>query len=122
MEPDHRIVPHLSLLIYKTSIWKDGDSRRPDLSIASKLTEDACSCCSVWQARCRYNNLIGLAPSGMRQGDLVCISYGCSVPVIPRLAAGTSTGSFGIAGEAYISFYDGETLDDRRLQGKIILF
>jgi hypothetical protein len=54
MEPDHRVVPHLSLLIYKTSIWKDGDSRRPDLSIASKLTEDACSCCSVWQARCRY--------------------------------------------------------------------
>jgi hypothetical protein len=50
---------------------------------------------------------IGLGPMKARQGDHVCILYGCSVPVILR----EINGGFSLIGEAYVhGCMDGEAL------------
>jgi hypothetical protein len=56
------------------------------------------------------NGWLGTAPSRARQGDLVCILYGCSVPVVLRQTPGEDTYSF--VGECYVDGYmKGEALD-----------
>jgi hypothetical protein len=51
---------------------------------------------------------IGLAPYGAQKGDLVCVMYGCSVPLVLR-----KTGEhYRFIGEAYLDdFMDGEAVD-----------
>ena len=41
---------------------------------------------SIWDRRLikTFNGRLGLAPAKVQRGDLVCILYGCSVPVIMR--------------------------------------
>jgi hypothetical protein len=70
-------------------------------------------------------NILGLVPGDCREGDLVCIVYGCSVPVILRQVSTEESGRndhFVLVGEAYIhGMMDGEALvmkkrDDIRSQ------
>jgi hypothetical protein len=50
---------------------------------------------------------VGLGPIKARQGDHVCILYGCSVPLIFR----ELKGGFSLVGEAYVhGFMDGEAI------------
>ena len=119
-EPDRHVVPHQSLLFYSSRIWKDREPAKPDFTKASELTEDAAlgRVHAVAFGRRIFitedKGKIGLGPSGMGQGDLVCILYGCSVPVILRPVANGSEDRFKIIGEAYIhSIMNGEALNDR---------
>jgi hypothetical protein len=50
---------------------------------------------------------VGLGPIKARQGDHICILYGCSVPLVFR----EIKGGFSLVGEAYVhGFMDGEAL------------
>jgi hypothetical protein len=118
-QPGHHVVPHRSLLLYSARIWKAGDRTKPDLSKANELSEDAAlgRVHAVTFGRRIFvtddKTLIGLGPSSMEQGDLVCILYGCSVPVILRPVADCSEGNFKIVGEAYVHFIiNGECVKD----------
>lgn len=56
-------------------------------------------------------DLLGLCPAATRQGDLICILYGCSVPVILRRHEDSSHIEF--IGEAYVhGKMDGEAIAD----------
>ncbi|KAH8665930.1 heterokaryon incompatibility protein-domain-containing protein [Tricladium varicosporioides] len=70
----------------------------------------------VWGRRffkSAYNNLFGLVPGAARTGDLVCILYGCSVPVVLRRNQNISTFTF--VGEAYVDgMMDGEALQGNK--------
>ncbi len=77
----------------------------------------------VWQ-RCLVvtedENMLGLVPYDANPGDLICILYGCSVPVVLRRYAETSTGNayHQLIGECYIhSMMDGSAfrLRDKKL-------
>jgi len=51
---------------------------------------------------------LGMAASRARKGDLVCVLYGCSIPVLLREVAG---GRFEFIGECYLDgFMDGEAI------------
>ncbi len=58
--------------------------------------------------------LFGLCPGGTKKGDLICILYGCSVPVILRQRPPNSPGGwFELIGEAYVhGKMDGEAIAD----------
>ncbi|KAE8381523.1 heterokaryon incompatibility protein-domain-containing protein [Aspergillus bertholletiae] len=60
------------------------------------------------------NDLFGLCPPGTKQGDFICILYGCSVPVvIRRLSSASNQHCFKVIGEAYVhGKMDGEALVD----------
>jgi hypothetical protein len=61
------------------------------------------------------DKLVGLGPSKTKEGDIIAILYGCSVPVILRPVHGDSatTRSYEFLGEAYIyGKMDGEAIDD----------
>ena len=71
----------------------------------------------VWNrlfVRSKERKLFGLGPKGTQKGDLVCILYGCSVPVIlrPHMAAYSSKIEYyEIVGESYIyGMMDGEAV------------
>jgi hypothetical protein len=52
---------------------------------------------------------IGLAPQGSQRGDIICIFFGCSVPVVLR---GQDNGEFQFVGECYVhGVMDGEAVD-----------
>ena len=77
----------------------------------------------VWQ-RCLVvtedENMLGLVPYDANPRDLICILYGCSVPVVLRRYAETSTGNayHQLIGECYIhSMMDGSAfrLRDKKL-------
>jgi hypothetical protein len=54
---------------------------------------------------------LGLAPIGAREKDVVCIFYGCSVPVILREHTDTSGHYFQFIGESYVhGMMDGQAL------------
>jgi hypothetical protein len=56
------------------------------------------------------HSLFGLGPPGTKQGDFVCILFGCTVPVILREV---NTGDMVVVGEAYIhGKMEGEAIDD----------
>ncbi|RFU27148.1 hypothetical protein B7463_g9190, partial [Scytalidium lignicola] len=53
----------------------------------------------------------GLAPAGTRKGDLVCILFGCSVPVVLR----SRDDHFEVVGECYVhGMMDGEAVANKR--------
>ncbi|KAN0110099.1 hypothetical protein V8E51_006486 [Hyaloscypha variabilis] len=52
--------------------------------------------------RYKARNLFILAPRGTRDGDLICILVGCSVPVILRPNSSTKMKKYELLGEAYI--------------------
>ncbi|KAI0440071.1 heterokaryon incompatibility protein-domain-containing protein [Xylaria telfairii] len=53
--------------------------------------------------------LIGLAPEKAMKGDLVCVLFGCSVPVLLRQSSGDET--FILVGECFVDgFMEGEAL------------
>jgi hypothetical protein len=66
----------------------------------------------------KYNKLFGLCPGRTEVGDLICILYGCSVPVILRDKAPDSPGDrkwFEVIGEAYVhGKMDGEAIADNK--------
>ena len=37
---------------------------------------------------CTVENYLGLAPSAAKEGEIVCVFYGCSVPVLIRKIKG----------------------------------
>jgi hypothetical protein len=54
---------------------------------------------------------LGLAPESIKEGDLICIVYGCSVPVVLRKCSEEKSGkcTFVLIGECYIhGMMDGE--------------
>jgi hypothetical protein len=46
--------------------------------------------------------LFGIAPKGAQEGDLICILFGCSVPVILRERRTESRAFFEFVGDSYI--------------------
>ena len=80
----------------------------------------------VWARRLVVTSqmsFLGLAPRDCQVGDLVCILFGCSVPIILRKLYGDNTGSetsephFRFIGEAYIhGMMDGEAMSLRAIQ------
>ncbi|KAK0733090.1 hypothetical protein B0T26DRAFT_635749 [Lasiosphaeria miniovina] len=51
---------------------------------------------------------LGLGPRGARKGDLVCVVYGCPVPLLIRL----NRSEFEIVGDAYVyGIMKGEVMD-----------
>ena len=56
---------------------------------------------------------LGLVPAGAEPSDLVCVLFGCSVPVVLRAATELPTGSFRLIGECYIyGVMEGEAMRD----------
>ena len=54
------------------------------------------------------NGCIGLAPIRAREGDIICVLFGCSVPVFLREE---NDGKAAFVGEAYVhEFMDGRQL------------
>jgi Heterokaryon incompatibility protein (HET) len=69
-------------------------------------------------------HFLGLAPSKAREGDLICILYGCSVPVVLRKVKRTIPSAskadhyHEFIGECYIhGMMDGEALRHQRIKG-----
>jgi hypothetical protein len=58
------------------------------------------------------NGVIGLAPGTAKEGDIVCILFGCSVPVVLRMVTeDASDYYFKLVGDCYLhGFMDGEAL------------
>lgn len=77
----------------------------------------------IWNKRLfisKKKEWIGLAPSVAKEGDIICILHGCSVPVLlrPRLESGETL--FRLVGECYVhGIMDGEAIDDKsyRIEG-----
>jgi hypothetical protein len=74
------------------------------------------------------NPLFGLAPEGTEAGDIVCILFGCSVPVVLKRVEGNSNAQelCELVGEAYVhGKMDGEAVQDgklvRDLEGQFLL-
>jgi len=93
-----------------------------DLNVAQLLQEDS-EMLRIYLTRVRNvtwnrkfftsekGDLLGLCPAAARQGDLVCVLYGCSVPVILRQHE--DDGCFELIGEAYVhGKMDGEAMAD----------
>jgi hypothetical protein len=58
---------------------------------------------------------LGMAPEKSRAGDIVCILFGCSVPVVLRKTAGET--KFVFIGECFVDGYmSGEAVGDDRFQ------
>jgi hypothetical protein len=65
--------------------------------------------------RYKAKSLFGLAPRGTKEGDLICILLGCSVPVILRPDSSRKTKKYELLGEAYIyGMMNGDALGGRR--------
>ncbi|KAF9889032.1 hypothetical protein FE257_008009 [Aspergillus nanangensis] len=63
---------------------------------------------------------VGLCPADARKGDLVCILFGCSVPVILRKHGRGETSSFEFIGEAYVhERMDGYGIADLAMTGEM---
>lgn len=55
---------------------------------------------------------LGMAASRAEQGDLVCVLFGCSIPVILRERKGDEVGTFDFIGECYLDgFMNGDALE-----------
>ena len=74
----------------------------------------------VWNRRLvktRKEGLIGLVPKESAINDIICILYGCSVPVVLRSKGGAESlkRHYTVIGECYIDgMMDGEALDIQR--------
>ncbi|KAL2069399.1 hypothetical protein VTL71DRAFT_14078 [Oculimacula yallundae] len=63
-------------------------------------------------AEVEEEQLFGLAPSDAQEGDLICILFGCSVPVILRQMKSEAECYYYLIGESFIyGMMDGEALD-----------
>jgi hypothetical protein len=61
--------------------------------------------------RGKHKPLFGLAPPGTKQGDFICILFGCSVPVVLRKTPGRGKERYNFIGECYVhGNMDGEAL------------
>lgn len=102
--------------------WMEGDMTVPDTSSSAFLRG------AVGYIRSKTFILteksMGLGPETCREGDLVCVLMGCSVPVILRPVVG-SEGTYNFVGEAYVhGLMDGEAvvmLEDGELEDKRFL-
>ena len=67
------------------------------------------------------SNCFGLAPHDSRAGDIVCVLFGCSVPVVLRKHEDSGVDHYKFIGECYIhGIMDGEAVEGfsgRRAQG-----
>lgn len=60
---------------------------------------------------------VGMAPCRSMQGDIVCLLYGCSIPVLLRER---ESGSYEFVGEVYLDgFMNGEGLDQESRQFRL---
>jgi len=62
---------------------------------------------TVWNRRTfrgtgPYGELLGLSPRYAREGDIICILYGCSVPVVLRPSEDIKEECWQLIGEAYV--------------------
>jgi hypothetical protein len=63
----------------------------------------------------KAKSLFGLAPRDTRDGDLICILLGCSVPVILRPMPSKMAKKYELMGEAYIyGMMNGDALGGRK--------
>ncbi|RDW69991.1 hypothetical protein BP5796_08388 [Coleophoma crateriformis] len=54
---------------------------------------------------------IGMAPAAAKKGDIVCVLFGCSIPVVLR--EGNNDGTYALVGECYVhGFMEGEAIAD----------
>ena len=71
----------------------------------------------VWNRKfllSRERERFGLAPARTEEGDMICILYGCSVPVILRQHHTGVDSYFELIGEAYVhGLMDGEGMNSR---------
>jgi hypothetical protein len=71
-------------------------------------------------------HLFGLAPADTKVGDLICILYGCSVPVILREYKTQGDHYFEVIGESFVyGMMDGEArvgLSDEEVERKTMSF
>ncbi len=68
-----------------------------------------------------YQGFVGMAPMRARDGDSVCVLYGCSVPVILR-KHNHGNGAWELIGECYLhGFMNGEVLNSGRLTEEFTL-
>jgi hypothetical protein len=66
----------------------------------------------------KANRWIGLAPTDARVGDLICILYGCSVPVILRPQTVDGRDVWILIGECYVhGLMDGEAMERTNVTG-----
>lgn len=62
-----------------------------------------------------HEGLIGMAPSRAKKGDIICILYGCSVPVVLRKYADGDSEKYTFIGECYVDgFMNGEALTKKK--------
>lgn len=60
----------------------------------------------------------GLGPTGTQAGDILCIFFGCSVPVVLRKVQNTGSPAYQLIGEAFIhDMMDGQALSEYRNRG-----
>jgi hypothetical protein len=60
---------------------------------------------------------VGIAPRKSQVSDIICVFYGCSVPIVLRPIEGTK--GFQFIGECYVhGIMDGEALDKKHLRAK----
>jgi hypothetical protein len=78
------------------------------------------------KAEVNGDRLFGLAPGGTRRGDIICILYGCSVPVVLREHKTQDDHYFEVIGESFIyGMMDGEAregLSDEKVEAKSMTF
>ena len=66
----------------------------------------------------RNNNWIGLAPMAAQVGDIICVLYGCSVPVVLRPQSEGGGQFWQLVGECYVyGIMDGEALETQAARG-----
>ena len=75
----------------------------------------------IWMRRLitTERDLLGLAPQETKKRDLICILYGCSVPVVLRMRSDDKTGKeyFQFIGECYVhGLMDGEAFDIQKAE------
>ena len=70
--------------------------------------------------RTRKLKRLGLAPVNSEEQDLLCVLYGCSVPVVLRTLKdnrGKETGEYKLIGECYLDgMMDGEAMSETYLE------
>ena len=90
----------------------------PDLERINDICQQFCESGSLYTSHVlnrrmfiTQNGLLGLGPRGLAKDDVVCILYGCGVPLVLRPTRG---GHYRLVGEAYVhSIMDGQALDDQ---------
>lgn len=94
-------------------------TQRRDMTPRSELMDEYQERISavVWDRKLMRTDVtqrIGLAPEDSQVGDMICVLYGCSVPVVLRLWKENSKPRYRIIGECYVEgIMDGQAMVER---------